>query len=342
MTQTPGSPTEVDLEPVRWGVVSTARITEKLLHGASQTALADIRAVASRDREAARSFAARWAIPAAHGSYDALLADPDIEAVYIPLPNSLHHTWTLRALEAGKHVLCEKPYSPRVADVAQAFDLAESKGLVLSEGYMYRYNPQIRRLVEIVEGGLIGPIRLIAASFTWPTYGQGDIRLRPELDGGSLLDVGCYCVSAARLLAGEPSSAAAMSVTGPTGVEVRLVGSLSFERAASDGETILAEFDSGFHLPDRSALEVVGISGSVRVSDPWHCLVPGLEITIQGQRPFSEEIGAENSYRLELEAFARSVRGAVSPLLGRADAMGQAMAIGALYEAARTGQAVRI
>lgn len=331
-----------DLRPVRWGVLSTARITEKFLRGASQTALADIRAVASRDPETARSFASRWAIPTAHGSYDALLADSGIEAVYIPLPNSLHHEWTMRALEAGKHVLCEKPYSPLVADVSEAFGRAEAGELILSEGYMYRYNPQIRRLVEIVQGGLIGPLRLISASFTWPTYGRDDIRLSPELDGGSLLDVGCYCVSAARLLAGEPSSATAAWVIGPTGVEVRLVGSLAFEGAASDGETVLAALDSGFHLPDRSALEVVGTLGNVHVRDPWHCLDPGLEIAIQGQPLAIELIDVENSYRLELEAFARAVRGLVSPLLGRTDAVGQAMAIGALYQAARTGQTIQI
>jgi predicted dehydrogenase len=327
---------DTSIAPLRWGVLSVALINNKLLRGAALTPLADVTAIASRSLDRAQMSAREWSIPRAYGSYDELLADDDVEAVYIPLPNALHHPWTMRSLEAGKHVLCEKPYSRRPADVDEAFALAESQGLVLSEAYMYRYNPQIRRLSALVESGVIGELRLINSSFSWPTDAPGDIRLDPTLDGGSLLDVGCYCVNAARLLAGEPVAATADWVIGPTGVEVRIVGALRF------GGDVLAHFDSGFHLPDRSHLEVVGTKGAIQVNDPWHCFEPSLAIAVQGEPVRVELPALANSYQLELEEFARAVRGTPSMLLGRDDAAGQAVALDALYRAAATATTVSI
>jgi len=327
---------ETDLEPIRWGILSTALINTKVLRGAALTASAEIRAVASRTSTRATRFAREWGIPVSYGTYDALLADPTIEAVYIPLPNGLHHEWTMRALHAGKHVLCEKPYSRHSTEVIDAFDLAKANGLVMSEAYMYRYNPQTLHLADLVASGEIGELRLINSSFTWPTDAPGDVRLDPTLAGGSLLDVGCYCVNAARLLAGEPTTANAQWKIGPTGVEVQMVGTLRFE-----GDVML-HFDSGFHLPDRSALEVVGTAGTIRVNDPWHCLEPRLDIVPQVGSPRREAAQVENSYQLELEEFAAAVRSRPSILLGREDAIGQAHTLAALIEAAASECAVAI
>ena len=313
--------------PVRWGVLSTALINTKLLGGAALSQDVDVVAIGSRDLQRAMVSADRWGIPKAHGSYEDLLSDRDVEAVYIPVPNGLHHTWTVRALEAGKHVLCEKPYSRRVDEVAHAFDLAERKGLILSEAFMYRYNPQIVRAAALVSDGAVGDLRIIASSFTWPTDAPGDVRLDPALDGGSLMDVGVYCVSAARLLAGEPRAVTARAVTGPTGVDVALAGVLHFP------DDVLSHFDCGFHLPDRSSLEIVGTRGSLVVSDPWHCHRPGLTLTRQGGRPQTIDMPVADSYQLELEEFGRAVRGEPHTLLGRADAEGQARTVSALYEA---------
>jgi len=331
--------------PVRWGVLSTALINRKVLAGAALSSQVDVLAVASRDGDRAKAFAAEHGIARPYSSYEALLADPDVEAVYIPLPNSLHHPWTLEALRAGKHVLCEKPYSRRPDDVVEAFDLAEANGLVLSEAFMYRYNPQIRRAAELVGSGAIGELRLVNASFSWPTPLDGDIRTDAGLDGGSLMDVGCYCVSAARLFAGEPRTVVAQSVTGPSGVDSSLVATLSFDGG------VLAHLDSAFHVPDRSHLEVVGTTGTIRVSDPWHCLAPGLVRTGLDGVPHDEPVEVANSYRLELEQLGRAVRARTgddpSPaepllLLGRDDALGQARAIEALYSSAARGVAVRL
>lgn len=321
-------------EPVRWGLLGTALINEKLLAGAARTELAQVQAVASRDPRRAQDFAGRWNIPHWYPAYDDLLGDPEVDAVYVPLPNKLHHHWTMRALAAGKHVLCEKPYSRHPQEVNEAFDLAALKGLVLSEAYMYRYHPQTLSYAGGDALSAIGPIKLIVGSFTWPTDAPGDVRLDPALDGGSLLDVGCYCVSAARLLAGNPLSVMAHSMIGPSGVDVAMSASMTF------AEGVLAHFDSGFHLPDRSHLEITGTKGSIRVRDPWHCADPGLEIMLQGQLPQHLRVEQANSYQLELEAFARAVAGDPHAVLGRADAFGQAATIEALYASAATGRAV--
>ncbi len=319
--------------PVRWGVLSTALINEKLLAGAALSSQVEVVAIGSRDRDRAAREADRWAIPRAHGSYDELLADPDVDAVYVPVPNGLHHTWTMRALAAGKHVLCEKPYSRRPDEVQAAFDLAEERGLVLSEAFMYRYNPQIVRAAELVAAGAIGELRQVVSSFSWPTDAPGDVRLDPALDGGSLLDVGVYCVSAARLLAGEPRLVSAHAVTGTHGVDVAFAGVMAFP-----GD-VLAHFDCGFHQPDRSHLEIVGSTGTLTVADPWHCVRPGLRVQRQGERAEEIAVPRRNSYELELEEFGRAVRGEPNRLLGRADALGQACAVEALFAAAGSGTA---
>lgn len=320
-------------DPVRWGLLSTADINTKLLAGAGLSDSVEIRAVASRDLTKARAFAADHGIPTAHGSYEALLADPDVEAVYIPLPNALHHPWTLRALQAGKHVLVEKPYSSDPARVADAFDLAEERGLVLSEAYMYRYHPQTRLVHDLVADGAIGELAVISGSFTWPCV-EPDVRLDPALEGGCLLDVGCYPLSASRLLAGEPVSVQAQQVVGPTGVDVRVTALLSFE-----GD-VLGHLDCGFGVPDRSTFEVLGTAGRIQVQDPWHCATPGVVLTREGRSPEQLPVPVGNSYMLELEAVGAAMRGDASRALGRADAVGQATALEAVLRAARTGEPV--
>src|SRR5437764_2224616 len=238
----------------RWGILSTANINRVVIAGA-RAANVEVVAVASRDQERADAYAREYEIARAYGSYDALLADDDgVDAVYVSLPNSLHHEWTMRALEAGKHVLCEKPYSRRAADVEEAFDLAERRGLVLSEAFMWRHNPQTRRLLELVPE--IGELQTIRATFGFRLTREHDVRLRPELDGGSLMDVGCYCVSATRLLGGEPERVQGEQVLGPSGVDVRFTGILRF---AND---VLAEFTSSF-TQDHSARAATGSVGTI-------------------------------------------------------------------------------
>jgi D-xylose 1-dehydrogenase (NADP+, D-xylono-1,5-lactone-forming) len=315
---------------VAWGMLSTARINRLVLEGAGESDRVDVIAVASRDAGRAEAYARDHGIARAYGSYDALLEDSDVEAVYIPLPNSMHVEWTLRALEAGKHVLCEKPFSRRAEEVEQAFERAESAGLVLSEGFMWRHHPQAAKVAELVAEGAIGRLRLVRAAFSFQlaaAHGAGDARFDPELDGGALMDVGCYCVNAIRSLGGEPERVYGEQVVGESGVDVVFVGTLSLP-----GE-IVGHFDCGFVLPRRSELEVVGEEASLQVGDPFHVHSPGIELRRVGETEWID-VEPANSYRLELENVSGAIRGETPLLLGRDDAVGQARAIEALYRSA--------
>jgi len=321
---------------LRWGLLSTARINDKLLAGARSTDEAEVVAVASRDGDRARAWADGRGIERAHGSYEALLGDPGVDAVYISLPNALHVPWSLLALGAGKHVLCEKPLTRRPEEAEAAFDAAEARGLQLAEAFMWRHHPQARRLRALVEEGAIGTLRLVRGVFSFPLSDHGNVRMAGDLEGGALMDVGCYCVSGARLLAGaEPERAYGEQVIGGGGVDIAFAGTLRFP-----GE-VLAQFDCAFTVGGRDELEAIGDAGSLFLDDPWHSLEPVIELHRDGA---VERVEADraNPYGCELADFARAVRGEAPPLLGRADALGQARTIAALYRAADTGAPVAI
>jgi xylose dehydrogenase (NAD/NADP) len=321
--------------PVKWGIMSTARINVKFVAGARQAEDVEIVALGSRELARGEAFAREQGIPRTHGSYEALLADPDVEAVYIPLPNSLHLEWSVRALKAGKHVLCEKPLSRRAADVEHAFDVAEREGRLLMEAFMWRHNPQTHKLTELIAGGAIGRLRLVRASFSFAATDAADVRLLTALDGGSLMDVGSYCVSATRLLAGEPEQVSAEQALGGDGVDV------VFAAAMRHPDDVVSHFDSGLALDARDELEAVGEEGSLFLDDPWHGREPMIELR-RGGEVERVELEAVDSYRLEAENFSAAIRGEQPPLLGREDAVGQARTIEALYRAADQGQAVSL
>jgi predicted dehydrogenase len=320
---------------MRLGILSTARINRHVLPAARESDGVEVVAVASRDAARAEAYAREHGIPQAHGSYEALLADPEVDAVYIPLPNALHVEWSVRSLEAGKHVLCEKPLSRHPAEVERAFDTAEREGRILMEAFMYRHHPQTRRLAELVAGGAIGELRLIRSAFSFSLTELANVRLSADLDGGSLMDVGCYCVSGARLLAGEPELVSAAETRAGFGVDVRFAAWMRHPHG------VLAHFDSALDLPGRSALEVAGSDGSLFAADPWHVRRPGLELR-RGDEDEAIEVPAANSYRLELENLAAAISGEAEPLLGRDDALGQARALDALLRSAGSAQPVSL
>jgi predicted dehydrogenase len=315
--------------PVRWGILGTGDINDRFLPGARLSDAVEVVAVGSRTAARAAAFAERHDIPRAHGTYEELLADPGVEAIYNALPNSLHHEWTLRSLAAGKHVLCEKPYTRHPAEVDEAFDAADRAGLVLSEAFMWRHHPQARRLVESLPG--IGPLQAIRATFGYVQEGAADVRLRPDLDGGSLMDVGCYCVSGSRLIAGEePDIVYGVALPGPSGVDIRFSGMLHFPSG------VVAEFISGF-TSTHHTLEAIGSGGAVMLTNPWQ----GRPVSIV-RDGVETQLDGENAYRLELENVGRAIRGEGLPLLGRADATGQARTLDGLLRSAETGQPVRL
>jgi D-xylose 1-dehydrogenase (NADP+, D-xylono-1,5-lactone-forming) len=321
---------------VAWGLLSTAEINRKVIAGAAKSDKVDIVAVGSRDQAKAEAYAAEHGIERAHGSYDALLEDPGVEAIYIGLPNSMHVEWSIRALDAGKHVLVEKPFDRTPAEVERAFDAAEAADRFLMEAFMYRHNPQTLKVQELVEDGAIGELRLIRTHFSFTLTELGNVRMLPELAGGALMDVGCYCVSGQRMLAGEPETVVAQQIPSSTGVDVRFAAALTFPG------NVLGHFDCGFDSSNRSGLEAAGPDGSLVVRDPWHCNDPGIELRRDGKPTEVIPVDPADSYQLELENLSDAIRGDASPLLGRADALGQARAIDALYRSAETGERVEL
>lgn len=316
---------------LRIGILGAAKIAGSFMVGAKASTRVAVVSVASRDRGRAEAFAHHHDIPRAYGYAD-LLADREVDAIYNPLPNSLHAEWSIAALRAGKHVLCEKPFTRHPAEVDAAFDAAERNGRLLSEAFMYRHNPQTAKLAELVRGGAIGELRLVRSAFSYALYDESNIRLRTDVEGGALMDVGCYNVSGSRLLGGEPERVWGEAWFGPSGTDWVFAGTLRFP-----GD-VLAIFDCGTALTSRDELEAIGSEGSLFLDDPWHCVHPVLEVRTEGS---VERIELEpvDSYRLELENLSDAIRGEAELLLGREDAFGQATALEALHRSATTGAA---
>ncbi len=321
---------------MRLGLLSTARINDAILGGAKDTDRVEVVAVGSRDGARAESYAREHGIARSHGSYEALLADDEVDGIYVSLPNRLHHEWTLAALDAGKHVLCEKPYSRRPAEVEEAFARAESAGLVLMEAFMYRHHPQTAAVKTLVEDGAVGKVRLVRASFRFVLPTLDDIRASTELDGGALMDVGCYCVSGSRLLAGEPEHVRGEQVLGPSGIDMSFHGTMRF---AGD---VVGQFDCSFALPSYQRLEVDGEEGTLVVESPWRTDWGGDVLLRREDEVERLDVPGGDSYRLELENFADAAEGKAPALLGREDALGQARTIDALYRSAAERRVIEL
>ncbi|MBI5340951.1 putative dehydrogenase [Mycobacterium sp. BK558] len=287
--------------PLRWGLISTAAIAADVIPGLQRSVKNDLLAVASRDQRSAENFADAYGIPRAYGDYSAMLDDPEIDCVYIPLPNHLHGEWTRRALLAGKHVLCEKPFVAEPAEATELFTLADVCGLHLAEAFMYRHHPKTHALKKVVDSRTLGTVHTIRSWFTYPAEdAMRDIRFQPGMDGGALRDVGSYPVSMCNyLLDAEPTTVSAMAVdTGA--VDERFYALLSYP-----GE-IVAVLDCSMRSYSGYGVTVTGTAGSATLACPWYSHVPPdhLEITTQAgvERIVPERV--ENPYFLETENFA--------------------------------------
>ncbi|MCC6830720.1 MAG: Gfo/Idh/MocA family oxidoreductase [Thermoleophilia bacterium] len=321
---------------LRLGILSTAAINDLIIPAATAAGI-ELAAVASRDTARAEAYAAEHGFARGHGAYRALLDDPDVDLVYISAPNTLHVEWTLRAIAAGKHVLVEKPLTRHAEEARAVVTAAEAAGVLVSEAFMWRHHPQTRRIAELVRDGAVGRPLVVRAAFAFALEGMRgirDTRFDPDLDGGSLMDVGCYCVSAIRLLAGEPERVHAERILGPTGVDVAMTATL---RMPGD---VLGQFDCGFATPHRDELEVIGTEGSLYVDDPWHARAPGIEIRDADGGRTVVEIAVQDSYRLQLENMAAAIAGAAPLRVDGADAVGQARALEAIHRAAAEGVTV--
>jgi xylose dehydrogenase (NAD/NADP) len=321
-------------DPLRLGLLSTARINDAILGAAATTDRIDIVAVASRDAARAEAYAAERGIPRAYGSYDRLLDDSGVDAVYVSLPNGLHHEWTIRSLEAGKHVLVEKPFTRSAQQAEECFDLARERGRALLEAFMYRHHPQPGEVKRLLDEGAVGRVQLVRASFSFLLGSLSDVRADPELEGGALMDIGSYCVSIARFLLGEPERVSGEQVLGETGVDMAFHGTLRFR-----GD-VVAQFDCSFTQPEYERLDIVGDHGWLLVDSPWRAEGEG-ELLIRHVDHLKRiDVPAADAYRLQLENLAAVAAHETPPLIGREETIGQARAIEALYRSASEGRSV--
>jgi xylose dehydrogenase (NAD/NADP) len=253
---------------VRWGMLSTAGIGQVVAEAIRGSDEAEFVAVAGRGGDRAQAYAAELGIPRSFGSYAELLADAGVDAVYIPLPVALHTEWTISALQAGKHVLCEKPFAITAADAAACFDAAEVADRLCIEGFMWRHHPQTQLAQQLVSEGAIGQLSHIRAALS-VNVAPGDIRRTGRLGGGAVLDLGCYCISAIRLFGGQPLRVSAAQVVdtaeGADGSDLRLAATFALPGDA------LAQFDVALDFPRRDELELIGTNGKITIPDPWLC-----------------------------------------------------------------------
>lgn len=318
--------------PLRIGCLGAARITPMaLIRPARAVPEVTVTALAARDRDRATEFARKWEIPRVHGSYEALVTDPDVDAVYNPLPNALHGRWSLRALEAGKHVLCEKPMAANAEEAERMAGAAQQSGRLLVEAFHWRYHPLAERLREIVASGEIGALRHVEAHLCFPLLLPGDIRYRGDLAGGATMDAGCYTVHIVRTLAGEePEVVRAEARLSSPGVDRCMEADLCFPDGVT-GRVVCSLFSRTLL---RLRAEAVGETGRVRVFNP---IAPQYyhRISVRGRRGRRRErVSGEATYTHQLRAFARAVGGGTPPLTPPEDAVANMRVIDAIYRAA--------
>lgn len=325
-------------DKLRWGVLSTARIGLKSVVPALQRARnGEVVALASRDEARAREAADTLGIPQTFGSYEALLASPDVDAVYIPLPNTLHKPWALKSLAAGKHVLCEKPLGVTADECLELGRAAGEAGLKVMEAFMYRFHPRFKKLQELLAAGTLGELRTIYSAFSFPLENRQDIRWQPDLGGGALYDVGCYCVNASRTLArAEPVQVAAFAGF-ENGVDGSMAGLLRFPNG------VTASFDCALTATRRDVLELTGTEGTLRLEQPFSL---GEEETVLLERraggdEVTHTVAGANKFTLMAEAFAESALTGAPVPYPVTDAAANLRVIEALLRAALRADEVR-
>lgn len=324
-------------EVLNWGLLSTARINRALIPPLRASKRNQLRAVASRSQETADRYAREWKIARAHGSYEALLADPEIDVIYNSLPNHLHAAWTIRAVEAGKHVLCEKPLALSVDEVDAIQAASRKHGRVVAEAFMYRHHPQTLKVQDIVKRGSLGELRLIRGSFSFVLTREGDIRLDLAKGGGSIWDLGCYPISYSRTVAGEPSlEAFGWQLTGSTGIDETFIGQMRF------ANNIYAQFDSSFAIPFHVFMEIVGTKGTLNIPNPFK---PGIDekiFLIRDGKTETIKIKGEELYIGEVEDMADAILLGQEPHVTLKDSRANVAVISALVESARSGRVIPI
>jgi len=323
---------------LNWGLLSTARINRALIPPLQVSKRNHLLAVASRSQATADAYAKEKKISRAHGSYEALLADPEIDVIYNPLPNHLHAEWTIKAMEAGKHVLCEKPLALSVAEVDAIRAAARKHGRVVAEAFMYRHHPQTLKVQDLVKSGSLGALKLIRGSFSYILSRDEDIRLLdPAMGGGSIWDVGCYPISYARSVLGEnPLEVFGWQATGKTGIDETFVGQMRF---AGD---IQAQFDSSFVVPSRAFMEIVGSEGILNIPQPFKPYTDEKIYLTRGDETETIHIQGQELYIGEVEDMADAILLGHDSRISLDDSRVNVAVIVALLESARVGKSIKV
>ncbi|RPI92469.1 MAG: gfo/Idh/MocA family oxidoreductase [Chloroflexi bacterium] len=322
---------------LNWGLLSTARINRALIPPLQVSKRNHLLAVASRTQEAADNYAREMKIPRAHGSYEALLADPEIDVIYNSLPNHLHAEWTIKAVEAGKHVLCEKPIALNVDDVDAIKAAARKHGRVVAEAFMYRHHPQTLKVQELVQSGSLGTLRLIRGSFSYILNGEGNIRVDPSMGGGSLWDVGCYPISYARSVIGQnPLEVFGWQVTGPTGTDDTFIGQLRFDH------DVYTQFDCSFIMSFRALMEFVGSEGMLSIPESYKPYTNETIYLTRGEKTETIKVKGQELYLGEVEDMADAILLGHDPRISLDDSRANVAVITGLLESARSGKPVSI
>jgi xylose dehydrogenase (NAD/NADP) len=329
------------MKNVRWGILGCARIAERaIIPALKQAKDAELLGIAARDASRARKWAVRFAIPRAYPDYDALLEDPDIDAVYIPLPNHLHAPWATRAARAGKHVLCEKPLALDGREAARMFLAADRAGVRLLEAFMYRFHPLFETALRLANGGGIGEVRTVRSTFTFRlASGLEDYRWAPEMGGGSLYDVGCYPLNAARtIFQGEPVSVYARArFDGKRGIDMAAALVLEFPGGRQ------ALLDCAFDAAFQSELEIAGTDGRIVVPRAFSAKQFDVAIEIHGDdKVRTVLVPAANAYVRMIRHFQDAILRGRPLRYGEADARGNARLLAAALRSAKSGRAVRL
>jgi D-xylose 1-dehydrogenase (NADP+, D-xylono-1,5-lactone-forming) len=332
MTQTqPGK------QILKWGILSTARIKRAVIPPIKSSPRHELVAIASRSLPQAEAAAREWGIPKSYGSYEALLADPHIDIIYNPLPNSLHAEWTIKACQAGKHVLCEKPLALTLAEVDAISAAAGQAGVLVAEAFMYRHHPQTRMVREMVQAGEIGQLRLVRGAFSFNISNPNDVRLSADLGGGSIWDVGCYPISFARYVIGqEPLEVFGWQQPGAGGVDETFAGQMRF---AGD---VFVQFDSSFRAPQRSFMEFIGSKGVLHVPVPFKPDKRESLLLEVGENIKKIPVKGQELYLGEVEDMAAVILEGKAPAISLADSRNNIAVILALLASARENRPVSL
>jgi D-xylose 1-dehydrogenase (NADP+, D-xylono-1,5-lactone-forming) len=319
---------------LRWGILGPGRIAPRIVRALAGNPRGELHAVAGRDPDRARAFAERHGAPTTHSTYAELLADPAVDVVYIALPNGLHAEWTIRALDAGKHVLCEKPLALTAADVDAIAAAAERTGRIAVEAFMYLHHPQTLRALEIARSGALGHVQVVSSAFSFLLTYPNDPRTDPALGGGSLWDVGCYPVSISRRIAGEePDAVGAFATFDERGVDRTFVGQLRFPSG------LLAHFESGFAADGRERVEIVGSDATLILDHPFLPAPdgPAPVMTIQRDDEVERvEVESVDQYRAEVDDLQAAILDGTRPRVDLAFSRGSIATMVALDRAARS------